>query len=212
MTAASLDASYAPSAHIQLFATYSEGISTAAEQLQSSLAGVQFDALGHPVNAQTGAPLQLTDNFFGVTDAVYRTRSASFTAAWQRNRDSVQATVNSQQNTPVGTQPAGVVPASATSGTYGALTWQHDISAVLKSTLYFQYGVEASGSGAARVSNNLVVASASLSYALSDTLSGTAQYSYSSNAYGIPQNGGARTGQLTGQAVNLVVLGLRKTF
>ncbi len=200
VTSASLDASYAPTVRTKLFARYSEGVTTGIEQLQNSLAGAQLDPLGNPVDATTGAPLQLTNNFFGANNAVIRLRSYSLTAAWQLTRDSWQATVNRQQQTPIGVQTNGF---SNTIGTYGSLAWQHELSETMRSSLFGQYGISELGSGPARLNMNVVTASAALTYTLSETLTGSVQYSYTSQAY---------TAAVAGSAINLVSLGLRKSF
>lgn len=200
VTAASLDASYAPTARIKLFARYSEGVTTGVEQLQNSLATAQLDPLGNAVDSVTGAPLQLTNNFFGITDTVVRARSYSLTAAWGLERDNLQATVNRLEQTPIGMQAAA---SPRTTGTYGSLVWQHDLSEDLHSSLFGQYGIQDSGSGRSQINGTLMVFSAALSYALSSTLTASVQYSYTNNAY---------NGTAAGTAANLVIVGLRKTF
>lgn len=204
VTALSVDGSYAPTVRTKLFVRYSEGITTGIEQLQNSLAGAQFDPLGNATDSVTGAPLQLTNNFFGLDNTLFHDRSASVTAAWTLDRDSLQATINREDRTPAGAQSgAQSGAAQASVGTYGSLSWQHTITDALRASLFGQYGISDLGSGRTKINSQLVVFSGTLSYALSDTLTGQAQYSYSSDAY---------SGSIPGQAVNLVVLGLRKTF
>lgn len=201
VTAASLDASYAPTVRTKLFARYSEGITTSAQELQATLATAQLDPLGNPVDATSGAPLQLTNNFFGTNGSVYKLRSASLTAAWQFDRESLQATVNRQQRTPAGHPTAGTPAGIASTGTYGSLSWQHDLSDALKSSLFGQYGVTDLAGG--QTSTTLLVVSAGLNYAFSGTLNGSLQYSYTNSGF---------SGAVPAEAINLVALGVRKTF
>jgi uncharacterized protein (PEP-CTERM system associated) len=203
VTAASLNASYAPTVRTRLYATYMDGISTDTEQLQTALANATLDSLGNPVNPETGAPLLLTDNFFGITDAVYRTRNASVTASWLLDREALQATVNYQRQTPVGAVTTGTFGAVASDGAYGSLAWQHDVSAALATNLFVEYGKLSQSVAGGAVDSNVVVATASVSYRITETLTGSFEYSYTSDSY---------AEQTPNTAANLVVLGLRKTF
>ncbi len=203
VTAASLNASYAPSARIRLYANYSDAVSTDAEQLQATLASAKLDPLGNPVNAQTGAPLLLTDNFFGVTGAVFRVRNASFTASWLLDREAVQATVTYQRQTPVGAITAGTQGAVASDGTYGSLAWQHDVNPNVTTNVYVQYGKLNQAAGSGQGTTTLMVGSAQITYRISESLSGSLEYSYTNNS---------SASQAANTAASLVVLGLRKTF
>ena len=208
VTAASLDASYALTPRTHLYASYLDGVSTDTEQLQNALTNAQLDPLGNPVNAQTGAPVLLTDNFFGVTGTVYRVRNLSVTASWLLDRDAVQATVRHQEQTPIGAaagigQVAAGGAAVASQGSYGSLAWEHEVNAALRSNVFFQYGKLSQSFGGGHVDTDLLVGSAALTYQLSETLSGSLEYSYTSNSY---------AAQVAGTAANLVVLGVRKSF
>ncbi len=199
VTAASLDASYAPTPRLRLYASYTDRVSTDSEQLQTALAGASLDALGNPVNTETGAPLLLTDNFFAVTDTVERLRNANLTASWLLDREAVQATLTYQSQAPLGASSQG---AAASHGSYGSLAWQHDISPVMQSSLFVQYGrLHQTGGGTPDTA--LLVASATLTYQFSATLSGSVAYSYTSDSYAAPT---------PNTAASLVVLGLRKAF
>jgi uncharacterized protein (PEP-CTERM system associated) len=234
VTTASVDATYAPSARTRVYVNYTAGYSTDTQQLQNSLAGASFDALGNPVSAQTGAPLQLTNNFYGVNGTVYRTSSLSVTASWLLPRDSFQVSVNRQSQTPVGTPVSSVLGSfegvsvdgipitvnagsSSNQGTYGSLSWQHQVNDALSLSLYFQYGTISTNTPLGlnfetftlvnlpqqRQNVRLVVGSLGLNYQINRTLSGSLQYSYNSDSFG---------GAAPPVVQNLVVLGLRKTF
>lgn len=204
VTAATLDASFAPTARTQLFARYSEGVTTATETLQNGLATAQFDPLGRALDAQTGAPLQLTNDFYGANGTVYRVRSFSLTAAWSLDRDSVQATLNRQQRTPLtGLSTLSGQAVGPDSGIYGSLAWQHQFSETLASSLFGQYGVDDQELSGVRLSSRVVAISAALNWQMAETLTGSLQYSYTSGAY---------DRLLPATATNLVVVGARKTF
>ena len=199
-TALWLNGVYKPSPRITLFANYSVGITTATEQLQNTLAGAQVDANGNPVDAVTGAPLQLNNNFFGTTVGLFEARSGSLTAAYQLDRDNFQVTVNYLEQTPVGTQTVAV---TNNTGTYGSLAWTHQLSAALQGRLFGQYGVSRNGSGASEITTRPVVGSAGLNYTFSPSLNGWMQYSYTS---------GSNYGSSSTSAASLVVVGVNKTF
>ena len=59
-TAASVNASYAPTARLRLFAQYSDGVTTATQSLSNALSGATFNAQGQPINPTTNQPLSRT--------------------------------------------------------------------------------------------------------------------------------------------------------
>jgi hypothetical protein len=135
--------------------------------------------------------------------------------------------VQQLSQTPVGNAFAGPVLASqgnialaaaiaASSGTTGTLSWQHDLSAVTSLNAFFQYGVLNNytplvltngvlsvGAGQQVQNATLLAFGAGVTWQMTKTLTGSLQYSYTSNDYG--------TGN-PGVSANLVILGLQKTF
>ncbi len=202
VSAAQVNATYAFTERLRMYADYSEGISTDSEQLQNALATAQLDAYGNPVNEVTGAPLLLTDNFFGFNSAVYKVRSADATLSWLLDRDAVQLTVDYQKQTPIG--PGAFSSGGVDSdGTYGSVAWQHDVNPSVSTNLYLQYGKLSQTFPTGSTNTDLIVVSAAVNWRITPSLTGSLQYSYSSDALGSSQ---------TGTASNLVVAGLRKTF
>jgi uncharacterized protein (PEP-CTERM system associated) len=224
-TAAAVNASYAPTATIRLSAQYSAGITTAAQALNTALSGATFDANGHPISATTGAPLLANTNFYGFNATVYQSKNLSLSAAWLLPRDAFQAIFSQQTQTPVGNGASTLLAAqgnlvlnqglAANSGTYGTLSWQHDLRPELASTLSATYGV-LNNATPVTLTNGVLTATgkevqnatqltvtAGLNWQMSETLTGSLQYTYSSNDY---------SGGTPGVATNLVILGLRKTF
>jgi uncharacterized protein (PEP-CTERM system associated) len=226
-TALALNASYAPSASIRLSAQYTDGVTTAAQSLNNALSGASFDATGHPINDVTGQTVQPINNFFGFNGTVYRQRSLSLSASWLLPRDAFQAQVQQQEQTPIGSATAGAVLATIgtipitaqlanSSGTTGTLSWQHDLSPVTSLNGFVQYGILSNvtpltvSDGVVTIefakqqqNVSLLAFGAGVTWQINQTLSGTLQYSYTSNDYGAGN---------AGVSANLVVLGLRKTF
>jgi predicted porin len=77
------------------------------------------------------------------------------------------------------------------------------VNPALRTNLFLQYGRLTTNAGNGATTTNALVASASLTYQFTETLSGWLQYSYTSNA---------ETSQQTSVPASLVALGLRKTF
>ncbi len=209
ITAPSINGFLAPSARTRVSIRYSEGLSTNSELLQNTLAASDLDATGQPIDAQTGVPLLLNDNFFGTQGGLYRTKSFSATFAWLLDRDVVSLGVNSQNQTLVATAVQTQLLGSKNNGTYGNVSWSHDWNPAVRSLLFFQYGQRfistLTSTSPVRIdqTQNVVTVSAGVTWALSDTLTARAQYSYSntSSDLGLQQ-----------RPSNLVTVGVHKTF
>ena len=214
-----VDAGYAPTVRTHIYARYSTGLTTGAETLQNALASSDLDTLGNPVDHGTGAPLVAAGNFFGTQNGLFRTTVASLTGVLALDRDSVSLGINSQQQKLLSASSAATLAAStadvpgfgSSRGVYGSLNWSHQLRPDLQSTVYGQYGVSSSGGTAG--TEQLVVLSAALSYALSKTLAGNLQYSYDRN-FGADQIFAGANGAAA--AINadqsLVVVSLVKSF
>jgi uncharacterized protein (PEP-CTERM system associated) len=204
--AVKFDGSYAVTARLRLYGRYSEGVSTGLESLQSAVASSVLDPLGNPVDPATGAPLVLSDNFFGAQSSyvLNRTKVGSLTATLLFDRDAVSVGVSYQRQKPVAFAPNATLfntPFSSTGGTYGTINWQHELTPDLRSNTYVQYGTtDNSTLFGNRQNSDLVTAGGSLTYQFSQTLTGMAQYAYSSQ------------GSLGQKSTNLVIVGARKTF
>ncbi|MDR3534946.1 MAG: TIGR03016 family PEP-CTERM system-associated outer membrane protein [Acetobacteraceae bacterium] len=211
-----VDASYQPTARTHIYARYSTGLSTQTELLQNALATSDLDSLGNPVDHATGAPLLPVSDFFGTQNSLFRTTVGSLTGELSLDRDTVTLGVNSQQQKLVSAADSVGLALGSTRGVYGSLAWSHLLREDLQSALYGQYGVT-SGGGVAG-SQQLVVVSATLSYALTKTLSGSLQYSYNRTFGGNLVPGGPLGGTIGGGAAgtsteqNIVLLSLAKSF
>ena len=74
-----VNATYAPTARTRLYARYSEGLSTNDQDLAAAVSASTLDPLGNPVDRQTGAPLLLASNTFGLQNNLARIKRASLT-------------------------------------------------------------------------------------------------------------------------------------
>ena len=226
-TAASVNASYAPTARLRLFAQYSDGVTTATQSLSNALSGATFNAQGQPINPTTNQPLSPYSNFFGFNGGVYQSKNLTISASLLWPRDGFQVSLQQQTETPVGNSSGAAVLATtgslallaglaATNGTYGSFSWEHDLSPVLSTNLFAQYGVLHNATPVSLTNGVLSIQvgqqvqdatqmtfNATLNWQISRTLNGSLQYSYTSTDY---------SGGLSGVAANLVVLGLHKTF
>lgn len=210
INSATLDASYAPTASTRLYARYSDGLMTALENLQAAVAASELDPLGNPVDPTTGAPLLLTNNFFGTqsNQALYRTKRGSVTGTLLRDRDTFSVTGSYQSRTPL-TSTTGSTTTTTSEGVYGSFSWSHNISESFTSLAYIQYGTNSSTAAQAqpagltnkKQTTDSLVTSVALRYAFSESLYGSVQYSYTSQ---FAASGSTPT--------NLVLVTVRKIF
>jgi uncharacterized protein (PEP-CTERM system associated) len=212
VTAAFVDASIAPTARTRIFARYSEGLTTDQQDIQNSLQTSVTDPLGTPVSPQTGVPILPFNNFFGTqNDALYILKRYSITAVLLLDRDTFTADVTGEDRKLVATSLAGAAVNGPSNGVYGSLSWSRDLTPVLRSNVYFQYGSNSQStlfSGQTlqtpnSVPQQLLVASTSLTYDLSETLTATAQYSFNETMSDLPGASGTN---------HLIVIGISKRF
>lgn len=205
--AQSLDASYAPTARIRLFARYSTGVTTDIEDQQNRLSSTSVDAFGGSVDSVTGAPVVGTSGFFGTQNNLFRLRRFSATAIYLLTRDTFSASVVNEERSPVSNAVAASsgafgVLSESDNGTYGTISWQRDIRPDLRSNVSFQYGTRSSGSGS-NSSERTLSASAGATYQLSETVTSRATYVFNQRSGG---------GQGRDFYENILLVGLRKSF
>lgn len=200
-----VDGSYAPTARTRIYANYSSGITSANQLAQTLLTQANFGPGGLATNSITGAPLVNTGAFFGTQNSLYQLRQFSITGALLRPRDTYSVSiVNQEQQVLAGT---GTTATSGSyGGTYGQVSWQHDLSPVVSSGVYVQYGTftpQFNGIGGSVASAQFASANAGLNYTMTPTLSSHVNYIVSSRF-----GGGAGTGYLE----NIFLVGIRKGF
>ena len=122
-----LNAGMALGGRTNLFATYRETLATTLTQAQDLLATTTVDALGNPVDSQSGAPAVLINPFLGLSDTLYRMRigTASLRHHWPRDVLTLTGTWQSQD--PM-TSANNAVSVASTRGTYATLSWGHELS------------------------------------------------------------------------------------
>ncbi len=224
--AAAVDGSYAPTARTRVFVRYSTGLTTDSEEQQNLLQSTNVGPTGLLVDNATGAPVSSSSGAFGTQNGLYRLRRASVTGLLVLNRDAVSVSLAQDERTNVSSTTASAgtsaLPAGGSnSGVIGTLSWQHELSPVLSSSASFSYGVEDNGNGGGAASSDTqhtIQTSLALNYAITQTLTGSAQYLFTDRS-----GAAARTTQSNpspfgfGQAgqnltENLLLVGLRKSF
>ena len=162
-----------------------------------------LDPLGNPADPQTGAPLLLAGNFFGVQNNLARVRLGSLTGTLLLDRDTVAVTISRQQRQQLAAADAANTDPLSNSGTYGSINWQHDLRQALTTVAFVQYGVNDSRYITGAQNSNTLVVSLGLHYAFSQTLSGVLQYSYTNQFV---------SSSATSPPFSLALLSVRKSF
>ncbi len=199
ITSAFVDASYMPTARTRFTANYSVLLSTDQQQIAGATINNPLNNISSP---QVGTPLLASSNFLGLLNGVYKIETATATASLLLDRDTFQITLNRLKQTPLNVAVAGEA-AYASLGTYGTVSWQHDLSQAVNVQTFAQYGVLNSSGGGFNQNTTVLVVSATLTYAISPTLN--AQVLLSRTDSGLPP-------PYPGVTADLVTLGLTKTF
>jgi len=174
-----LNAAYHVTQRTTLFANYAAGIGTDTLGIQQNLAISDIDLAGNSINAETGAPLPVSNAFFGVQQSLFKFKTFSLTARTELDRDTVSVSVSAQDQTLLSEPVVGA--SSSQRGVIGSVTWTHDLRHDLSATLYADLGyLQYYGStqpGAFGTQNqHLVDFSLSLNYTFTPALTGTVQY------------------------------------
>ena len=214
----SFDGNYSPTARTRLFGRYSTGLTTGAEDQQALLQSTSVGPTGLLVDSTTGVPVG-GGGLFGTQNGLSKVRRLSVGASLLLNRDTFSASVSNEDRTTVvnSTSFTGTaVPAgTSTSGTFGSLSWQHELSPIMTSTASVSYGVTSNvgallGTGSNQSQKSLSF-TAGLSRTFTETLTGNVNYLHSERLGG----GQASTvpAQLGGNFTqNTLLVGLRKSF
>ena len=203
-----VDGTYAPTARTRIYASYSTGLTSSAEDEQNLLQSASFTG-GYATNAATGAPLVSTSNAFGTQNVIYQVQRLSVTGVLLRPRDTYSVGVVHEERRVVGGGSATSVANNNYGGTYGQFSWQHDLSPAVSTNVYLQYGTDtfAFVNGQGTIGNTdeqFASASASVSYAISASLTGHASYLFNDRfGSGVPGRD---------YLENIVLVGLRKGF
>lgn len=173
------DGTYQLGSHLLLSGRYSQGITTAAQDLQSALTSSKLDPFGNPIDSVTGVPLLLEDNFFGTSGTVNRTERYSASVAYLLPRDVITLAARTDHSKVLSSSTAIAGGPTSTSGSYVSLAWQHDVSPTVSTNASYQYGIR-SGTGSIDVPGTsteyLNSVALGASWRLSRTLTTSAQY------------------------------------
>ena len=195
------DGTTAPTARTRLTARYSEGVSTGAEQIQSAILAADFDSYGVPIDRNTGAPLAFTSNFGGMNGNVSRVSSFSVTGALLRDLDTYSLSLQYQAYQTLSSNTINAGPNNSAWVT-GTLAYQRQISQALSGSTTVSYSAR-NGQGAGTATQQTVSLTAGLFYALSETLSTRALFTYSHSNSNTPG---------FGYDMSMITVGLRKGF
>ena len=218
-----LDGAYSPTARTRVFARYTQGLSTDSEDQQNLLQSTTIGSTGLLTDTATGAPVSSTSSLFGTQNGLYRLRRFSVSGSLLLNRDTFGASVVNEDRSNITATTFGpntgsnaflpILPAgSSSNGTFGTLSWQHELTPVLSSTASVTYGTTEYGNlggNSARTTTRTVSGLASLNYQITETLSGSARYIYTERTSNTPQTIFGTQGNVT---ENVVLVGLRKSF
>jgi len=195
-------ARYSMTARTVLTATYTSGITTDLEQIESQLSNVTVSPAGNPINLDTGAPVSLVNYLTGVNTSVNRTNTLLVTGTALLDRDTISVGLE-RQNQTVLANARGVTPNVPNTTLSVNASERHEISERMSLTGTVQGGTRTLQSGSTNQNEQWYSATVSLKYLFSDKLTGYAQYSYFdrlSNTPGVPYYN------------NIVLVGLTRTF
>jgi len=202
-----LNATYAATENTRVYARYSQGVGTEAQNLQTAVNSSTVNSFGVTVDRITGQPVSPNNNFFVTQTGVFRTTSGSISAVLLHPRDLYNVSLQYQETTQLTGGAAGVPGSSgSTTGGYGSVAWTHDLSDDLHANALVQYGINNnsnSGVGATNQSGSSFLVNAGLSYSISDSLSLSAQYTLTTGASGFGTNTGVR---------QIAIVSIHKTF
>jgi uncharacterized protein (PEP-CTERM system associated) len=205
-----LNAGMALGGRTNLFATYRETLATTLTQAQDLLATTTVDALGNPVDSQSGAPAVLINPFLGLSDTLYRMRigTASLRHHWPRDVLTLTGTWQSQD--PM-TSANNAVSVASTRGAYATLSWGHELSPRTTGVATAQYGRVSGQLGfgqpgfgqPSQGATDIYALSATLMHQLNDKLTGTIQVAWTNNTSSVANEGYTQ---------GVIRAGLRRTF
>lgn len=205
-----LNGNVAVGVRTQIGATYEERLTTSALAAGDLLSTTTVDALGNPVDAQTGVPvlpsLAVTNLATGV---LYRrkTSSASISQVW--SRDTVRLGLNYYENVPIGAAIGSRASQLTSESTSLGLTWSHELTPRASLITSGEYGITSTSGRGINTDGTTITLGVTLTQELAPGLAGSLSY-----RFGWRDDGLTGTGQLTdGTATqNIITAGLRQTF
>ncbi len=193
-------ASYAVTARLRVFASYTAGLTTSQQQIQNNVDSTTVDQYGNSIDTATGAPALISDQLLPLQNALFRLSQFSGTAVLSYDRDIFSLNAQVEQQKFISSGFAGL--GFSNRGVSGTGSWTHELSPVLSGTASVFYSSITSATIPVTSYQTLGL-NLQTGYAFSPTLTGTAGY------YGTYQSA-----NVAGQniLVNAVLVGLRKSL
>ena len=171
----SVEAGIQLGAFTRLTASYSERLATNAMLTQDLLSTTTLDALGNPVDSQSGAPVLYANSFFPASNGLYRNRLGSVGLTFSWPRDSVTLSAYYLKQEPVSAAQGTQITEST--GYYGGIAWTHEITTSTAITMQVQLGKT---DYLDSPSSNVLLVGAAVSHQLTERLRATVQAFYNS--------------------------------
>jgi uncharacterized protein (PEP-CTERM system associated) len=192
------DGSIAPTARTRLSASYSEAMSSPAEELLNGANRTTLSRTGITIDPITGMPVILNNNFAGAQGGAARVRRISVSAVLTQDADVFTASLNRDERTSLSGDAPGARPNSAF--VTASLGWQRELAPGVRGNAQLSYSTRNAGP---RVRQETVTATGGVNWALTETLSTRASYTYTranSNLAGFSY------------AAHMLALGVQKSF
>ncbi|MDE2517496.1 MAG: hypothetical protein KGL12_15825, partial [Rhodospirillales bacterium] len=171
--------SYQLTARTSLTGSYTTGLATDLQQIQSQLNIAGMDQYGGFYNAATGGPLYIGNSLLGVqSNNLYQYKDLIFTATTQLDRDTLQASFEYTDNSlaALGT-PGGI--GYSQRGTTLSASWLHQLSELASLSVGVSYSVlQLTGFEGENGTDHVGAMNASWQYRLSKSVTLTAQYAF----------------------------------
>jgi uncharacterized protein (PEP-CTERM system associated) len=200
VTAPSASLIYNLTGRTTLSVSYSESISTAAQNIANNLSISDVNQFGQTIDSRTGIPLLLSNPVLGLQSGVFNSKQLTATATTAWERDQVTALIYHYENAVVGQSTPGSGVSQDTTG--ANLTWSRDLNPLTTANLGIGYARINLGAPT-NISEGLLNAGFSVTYLLSSSLTGWASYSFLDRSSPQPQ---------FRVASNVITVGLRKDF
>lgn len=191
---------YNLTARTKLSATYSEGLSTIAQEIANNLAISDVNQFGQAVDTRTLLPFLIANPTIGLQGGIFRSKQFNATATTDFDRDHFTATINKLDNILVSQTTAGSGTSQNTLQAY--FSWAHDLTPRTTTTLGVGYAQLDFGLPA-NTQETILTANLSVSYMLTASMTGWARYDLLDRMSPQPQF------RLTS---NVIAVGIRKEF
>lgn len=210
-----VNGSYAPTIRTRIFGSYTVDIETGLGARQALLGSTTVGPGGILLNNLTGSPT-LANTYLASQYPLSRTKTATIGGSLILDRDTVTATVSHSELQQLGSSVsilgAATQAGTNTSITYGALSWQHDLSPSNSLSSGISYATSDNGVfyGRPGTSQDTLQVYSVLTHVFTDTLSGSVSYSHAERFGTAASNLPAAYGGAASQ--NTLLVGIRKSF